>query len=156
MASERDAVIRSERIAGIARLEERKEREAARSMARSRAQLEQVEARLRELRSYRDEYRDRLRHAGGGQVSIAELKRHQLFLRRLDDGVTQAEASAARADAQWQAREREWRRHRARVDALDKVAERHRLDEMRARNRREQRAQDDRPRSAPPCGPALD
>ena len=146
---------RSDRIFGIARLEERKEHEAARALAVSRQRLEEVEGRLAELRRYRDEYRERMRRDQRPDLTIADLKRHQLFMRRLEDGIGQTESSAARARDEWRVRETAWRHQRSRVEALERVAERHQTNERRGRERRLERANDDRASHASSTRPDL-
>ena len=135
---------RSERIAGIARLAERKARDAAAALVAAKARLDEIAGRLEELRRYRDEYGERMRRGQQGGVSIGDLKRHQLFMRRLDEGVEHARGSLTRAGEEWCRREAEWRAQRTRLEALARVADRHRADEARTRGRRAERAIDDR------------
>ena len=135
---------RAERIAGIARIAERSERDAAEALVASKQRLDQIEARLSELSRYRDEYGMQMRRDQREGLSINELKRHQLFMRRLEEGVEHARASLTRAREEWRSREAHWRDKRARLDALERVVARHRADEARARGRRDERAVDDR------------
>ena len=84
---------RSERIAGIARLVERAERDAAEALMGAKERMEQIEARLAELCRYREEYGAQMRRSQSAGLSITDLKRHQLFMRRLEEGVEHARAS---------------------------------------------------------------
>ena len=134
---------RSERIAGIARIAERAERDAAEALMAAKQRLEQVEARLAELRRYREEYGVRMRRDQSAGLSIGELRRHQHFMRRLEEGVAHACASVARTREEWRRSQEHWREQRSRLDADQDACQIHagagRLDGHIARGKRRRR-----------------
>ena len=60
---------KSKRLEPVARIAENRERRAATELAKARQRLEEQEARLRELTSYRDDYSRRFQEAGLGDWS---------------------------------------------------------------------------------------
>lgn len=133
--------MRSERLKPVQKLAGMGESEASRELGRSQQALAEQEARLEQLRQYREEYRGMFE--GERAVDPRRLRDERAFLARLDEVIRQQEA-VVRSNMEAYERQREdWIEARSRVNALDRAAERYRAGEARDRDRREQKEQDD-------------
>jgi flagellar FliJ protein len=136
-------VSRSKRLMPLAQIADRKQQDAARVFRQSRDELEGFEARLGELRGYREEYLGRFHRAGNGGLGAGQMKGYLVFLAKLDEAIRQLEALLAASRQQCETRRGEWVASRARFKALDEVIARYRSAERREMLRREQRNADE-------------
>lgn len=139
--------MRSERLKPVQKLADMGESEASRDLGRSQQALSEQEARLEQLRQYREEYRGMFE--GERAVDPRRLRDERAFLARLDDVIRQQE-EVVRSNMEAYERQREgWIEARSRVNALDRAAERYRATESRDRDRREQKEQDEQAQRRP-------
>lgn len=132
------------RMAPIQRLAEEREREAARTFAETRIRLSEQQARMQQLRDYRNEYSNRFQHSGGGGMTPRQLGEYRAFLERLDRGLRHQQDVLAKADAEVVQARQDWTeaiRHR---DRLEVMRTRIRCEERTLADRREQRESDER------------
>ncbi len=145
---------RAQRLEPVTRVAEARERDAARALGEYRKVLDALEARLAELKSYRDEYVQRLSTAAAGGMDAVKLVEYRGFIARLNEAIDYQEAKVTDARTEFERRRRRWNATRTRVAALDKVVERYREEERRDVERREQSEADGRAQHVP--GPGTD
>ena len=135
---------RAERLEPVARVAEARERDAARELGAYRKVLDALEARLAELKSYRDEYVQRMQTCGASRIDAVKLSEYRGFITRLNDAIHYQEAKVRDARTEFERRRRRWSATRTRVAALDKVVSRHEAQALREEERREQKELDER------------
>jgi flagellar FliJ protein len=129
-------------------LYENDERRKAEMLAASERQLQESEAKLTELKTYRADYqRDFARRAGAGMSAVA-ARDFQGFIARLDEAVRQQAELVMKARAQRAELLSKWRGAAQRSAVVDRVVERDKTDERRALERREQNESDERAQRA--------
>jgi flagellar FliJ protein len=137
-------VTRSKRLKPVAEIAQSRERDAAVALARYRQIRDERERRLKELQDYRQEYIRRFQDAGSQGIDVGQLQGYRVFLERLEETVQQQEGLLAAARRDYEERRQAWVALRGRAEALDKVVARHRDQELRDADRREQGESDDR------------
>jgi flagellar FliJ protein len=138
------AVTRSRRIEPVQRIVDDRERELAKVVARARQALTEAEGKLGELVRYRADYQQGFQAEASAGASGLRLRDFRLFLSRLDEAIRQQEGIVARAQADLDARTREWHESLRRAKALGVVIERWRGEERLAAERQEQKDTDER------------
>ena len=134
---------RSQRLYRIAGHVAEDREAAARELSRLRAQLQAQEEQLERLRDYCLSYHEQLAEAQARGGTAARLANYSLFLARLNDAIGQQEQNVAAATRAFEEQRQAWIRARARVQAVEKAAERCAEDETQAEDKREQRQNDD-------------
>ncbi len=134
---------RSRRLYRIAGHVGQDQEAAARELGRLRAHLQAQEQQLEQLREYCLNYHERLAEAQARGGTAASLANYSLFLGRLNEAIGQQEQSVAAANRAFEAQRQVWIQARARVQAVEKAAERCAEDETRTEEKREQRQNDD-------------
>jgi flagellar FliJ protein len=137
-------VKRSKRLRPIAEFAQSRERDAAVVLARYQRVRDEREQRLKELQDYRREYIRRFQQAGSQGIDVGQLQGYRVFIDRLEEAVQQQEKLVAAARHDYEERRRQWFSLRGRAQALDKVVARHRDEERRDEDRREQGESDER------------
>ncbi len=99
--------------------------------------------RLRELESYRDEYRLRLTGGGGRGMGIGLLRDFYGFLAKLDEAIAHQRHELEQASARWRQAHGQWLELRQKVRAYQALAARHAHDQNRRQERAEQRQTDE-------------
>ena len=123
---------------------ENDERRKAETLAASEQQLQESEAKLAELKSYRADYqRDFAQRAGGG-MSAASARDFQAFIARLDEALRQQAEIVMKARAQRAEQLSKWRGAAQRSAVVDRVVQRDASAEQRSFERREQFESDER------------
>jgi flagellar FliJ protein len=95
------------------------------------------------LLQYRDEYTARFRQAVQNGLGQPEWRNYQEFLSRLDEAIQQQMQLVSAQETHTAAGQEDWKRQRAKLNALDALSERHRASEARLEIRQEQKAQDE-------------
>lgn len=139
---------RSEKISKVLALEAAAERRFGAATGRSQRQLQEHLARLGELNAYRQSYSSHSRSLE--DVSSAHWKDYQSFLQRLDQAVQSQQQLVRDAEHNLEIHRRRWLAKRQRLDSLQRVLDRYRVEEKQFEERREQRVQDDLPASGNP------
>jgi flagellar FliJ protein len=109
-----------------------------------RRKEEAARQRLDELHGYRRDYQQRLTgEAGAHGMEIHLLRDYHAFLAKLDVAITHQAGEVAQATAHWQSAHDNWLALRQKVKAYEALAERHRQQEMRVEEKRDQRLTDE-------------
>ena len=133
----------SKRLKPVQQFAATKERNAARSMGQARRHLAEEEAKLEQLRQYHQEYLARFQQAASSGISAAQLQEYRAFLAKLDEAIQQQEKVVATSMANHSSRKDEWKQKHTRTQALGKVVERYRQQELKDEDRKEQKANDE-------------
>lgn len=123
-------MMRSHRLARVARAAGLLEDAATRALARQRRGLSEAEAKLKLLAGYRDEYLARLRQAPEG-FAAAQIRDYHVFLYKLDEALAGQRAEVARQRTDYEAKRSDWYAARRRAAATERLAERSRAAEAR-------------------------
>ncbi len=135
---------RSKRLEPVIRVQQGRERDAARAMGRSQRDLDEERARLAELTAYREEYQQRFLEAMRNGLVASGVLEYQTFLGRLSEAIAQQERRVAEGYEAFEATRQQWMECHQRSSAVDKVAERYRDQERLQVERREQHEADER------------
>ena len=133
---------RSQRIDRVVSLAKSEERRSGQAAGRIRREFEAHVERLGELNAYRHSYAQLAQSLQ--QIDAAHWKDYQNFLARLDEAVASQQQVVKRCQQHLEAQQRRWIAKRQRLESLERVLERHRLQESTNEARRLQRRIDDR------------
>jgi len=134
---------RSERLKPVRKLADKGREDASRELGRSQQVLSEQEARLKQLRDYREEYRQMFEGGGERAIDPRRLRDERAFLTRLDEVIRQQQKVVEDNMADYERQREHWMAARTRVNALDRVSDRYRHQEQRDGERREQKEMDD-------------
>ena len=133
---------RSQRMASILKLAERREREAAKAASQTRNHLLQFEDKLKELRRFRKEYAI---GAGSrtGIYNAAQLHQQQRFIEQLDEGIRLLNQSILQQRHSLDRSSQKWMDAYRYSNSLDKLVDKMRNVEYRETEAAEQAELDD-------------
>ena len=134
---------RSNRLKPIVKVAESHEKEAARLLGVQQRLLDQHEARLGELLSYRKEYREQFQEVGKEGIKASKMHDYQSFLQRLNFAITQQRQMIEQAILGYEQHKQNWQGKRSRTQALDKTVERFKKQEEKEDDRKEQKELDE-------------
>jgi len=135
---------RSKRMQPVQQLAQSREQKAGQRLGQSQQYLRAQQAKLEELRVYRDQYARDFEASGGAGLSATRVQDYRIFLARLGEAIRQQEAVIAECCARHEQTRRQWMESRSQGQAIDKLVDRYRRDENRQLDRQEQKEQDDR------------
>lgn len=141
-------MVKSKRMGSIKKLAENEETRAGKLLGASQHRLQREQAKLLELKNYREEYRARLSTPDTASVDVRQLSEYRLFLMRLNEAIQQQEAKVNEATQHCEQSREGWHRSRQNTQILGNVVDRYRAEEQQQQQRQEQREQDDRSRPA--------
>ena len=121
-----------------------KEQAAARSLGDCQREIDARTARLTELLAYQAEYAQRFESSGGQGLDMARLQDYRVFLARLNDAISQQRRLVEVARGEYEQTRSHWLGTRRQAQAIDKVVDRFKHDEVRAQGCREQAETDER------------
>ena len=105
---------------------------------------EAARQRLDELHGYKRDYQLRLTDEASAQgMDIRRLRDFHAFLAKLEHAIRHQEIEASQAQARWQSGHDTWLELRQKVKAYEALAERHRSQEIRREEKRDQRLTDE-------------
>ncbi|WP_375170248.1 flagellar export protein FliJ [Marinobacter sp.] len=136
-------MLRSQRLAVVLSLEERKEQEALERMGEARTAAEQQRAQVDNLNRYQQEYRDQIRGSQQGVVPVSRLQAWQAFIAQLDQVILQQQKQLEQAEKVFEARRSEWQQAWERKRGMEKYIETCRQQERRVRDLKEQKLADE-------------
>lgn len=136
-------MLRSQRLAVVLTLEERKEKEALEKMGKARELVEQHSEQVEKLNRYQQEYRDQIRNSQQGVVQVNRLQAWQAFIAQLDQVILQQQKQLDHAEAAFEARRLEWQQAWERRRGMEKYIETCRQQESRAQDAQEQKLADE-------------
>ncbi len=134
---------RSKRMQPVKQVADNREQAAVRRLGESQQHLSAQEARLHELCAYRDQYARAFTEQGGNGIDAARLQDYRVFLARLNEAIRQQEALIVQCRSRHQQTRQQWVQTRSHNQAIDKLIERFRRDELRRHARREQQESDE-------------
>jgi len=136
-------ILRSQRLAVVLALEERKEREALERMGKARELMEQHKGQIENLNRYQQEYRDQIRSSQHGVVQVSRLQAWQAFIAQLDQVILQQQKQLVQTEAVFETRRREWQQAWERRRGMEKYIETCRKQEQRVQDLQEQKMSDE-------------
>ena len=139
---------KSQRVKPVIKVAKNRESEAARVLADGQRVVQERRQRLAELRSYREEYRNRYKKQGSVGMNAQQLRTFRNFLAKLDLAVEQQEQLVNAAQRDLEQKKSKWMEKHFRTKALDNVRGRYLSQEQRAEQRAEQKESDERSQRA--------
>lgn len=136
-------MLKSQRLAVVLALEERKEKAALEKMAEAQQHHETQRQQIDNLERYQQEYRDQIRRSQQGVVSVARLQGWQAFIAQLDQVIVQQQKLMTQAQERLQACREEWQKAWERRRGMEKYIETCRQREQRERDLTEQKHMDE-------------
>ncbi|MEA3172878.1 MAG: flagellar protein FliJ [Gammaproteobacteria bacterium] len=101
-----------------------------------------LERKLQQLQSYRDEYTKSSANSGASMDAV-KLQNYRSFLDRLGEALRQQIKSLEHARADYEKKRAQWSEKRVEAESLGRVVERFRKEERHALDQREQREGDE-------------
>jgi flagellar protein FliJ len=135
---------KSQRMKPLTKVATSRERNAAKELGEHRRALSEVEAKLAELLTYREEYNRRLQQSGGAGIDAQQMCDYRIFLARLNEAIGHQQACVDKSRREYERKRRLWSEARTRTQALDKVVERYQHEERSTVEKREQAESDER------------
>ncbi|MCG7949533.1 MAG: flagellar export protein FliJ [Candidatus Thiodiazotropha taylori] len=133
----------SKRLKPVQRFAHSKEQNAARSMGQARKNLEQEEAKLKQLKQYHQEYLERFEQMAREGMTSTQLQEYRTFLAKLDEAINQQQQVVAASMVNHNSQKTDWKQKHSRTQALNKVIDRYREKEQKSADRREQKESDE-------------
>ncbi|MEJ2464704.1 MAG: flagellar export protein FliJ [Candidatus Thiodiazotropha sp.] len=134
----------SKRLKPVQQVAASKERNAARTMGQARQHLAHEEAKLAQLKQYHQEYLTRFQEVASQGMGANQLQEYRAFLSKLDEAVQQQQKVVNASMANHSTHKDNWKQKRTRTQALGKVVERYRREELKTADRNEQKESDER------------
>lgn len=134
---------RSKRLQPIERIAEQREEAAAQAIANARQRIASEQEKLEELRSFAEEYAQRLAPGAGLHTARELINWHQFFA-RLELAIRQQEQLVIDLQQQLEKLLQQWRALHLKRQSLQKVIAKSRMEEEVDRDKRLQRELDDR------------
>ena len=135
---------RSKRMRPVQQLAQSREQEAVQKLGQSQQYVQAQQAKLEELRAYRDQYARDFEASGGDGLGATRVQDYRIFLSRLGEAVSQQEAVIAQCGARHEQTRRQWMESRGQSQIVDKLVDRYCLEENKQLDRAEQKEQDER------------
>jgi flagellar FliJ protein len=114
----------------------------SRAMGEAGRQVADLERKLQQLQTYRDEYTKNSSQSGSSMDAV-KLQNYRSFLDRLGDAMRQQQKLLEHARAEYEKKRADWSEKRVEAESLGRVVERFRKEEQRAVDQREQREGDE-------------
>jgi|TARA_R100000900_G_scaffold127863_3_gene103461 flagellar FliJ protein len=118
--------------------------QAAERLRADQARQGAAESQLRQLLAFREEYEQRLTRDSHAGISAVQLREFRRFLGSLTAAIQQQEGLVEQADLALSTRRQELQDHHRKQDRIDGLVQRLRQDEIREREKRDQRMADER------------
>ncbi|MDX1598460.1 MAG: flagellar export protein FliJ [Marinobacter sp.] len=136
-------MLRSQRLAVVLTLEERKEQEALEKMGEARKQFDAQQEQIDNLNRYQQEYRDQIRSNQQGVVPVARLQAWQAFIAQLDQVLRQQQKQLDILEERLEECRRQWQQAWERRRGMEKYIETCRRQEQREQDIKEQKLADE-------------
>lgn len=136
-------MLRSQRLAVVLALEERKEREALERMGEARKLVDQQREQVDNLNRYQQEYRQQIRNSQQGVVQVTRLQAWQAFIAQLDQVIRQQQTQLDQAEKVFEVRKQEWQQAWERRRGMEKYVDTCQQQERREQDLREQKLSDE-------------
>ena len=116
---------------------------AARKLGMLKAKWQDAEEKLRQLKSYREDYQARLSRGTKMGMQANSIKDFHLFLGKLDLAIRQQSEEVEGCRKSWEGGLHEWQAKQRRLKAFDTLSQRHLSSERKREDKQEQREQDE-------------
>jgi flagellar FliJ protein len=137
----------------VQQLAQSREQKAVQKLGQSQQYLQAQQAKLEELRAYRDQYARDFEASGGDGLGATRVQDYRIFLGRLSEAVRQQEAVIAQCCTRHEQTRQQWMESRSQSRAFAKLVDSYRQEENKQLDRKEQKEQDDRAQK--PCSDAV-
>jgi flagellar protein FliJ len=135
-------MMKSKRFEPIQEIASTSAKDLSRAMGEAGRQVADLERKLQQLQTYRDEYTKNSSHSGSSMDAV-KLQNYRSFLDRLGDAMRQQQKLLEHARAEYEKKRADWSEKRVEAESLGRVVERFRKEEQRAVDQREQREGDE-------------
>jgi flagellar export protein FliJ len=135
-------MMKSKRFEPIQEIASTSAQDLSRTMAEAGRKVADLERKLQQLQSYRDEY-TRNSSQSGASMDAVKLQNYRSFLDRLGEALRQHLKSLEHARADYEKKRALWSEKRVEAESLGRVVEKFRKEERREFDQREQREGDD-------------
>jgi flagellar FliJ protein len=134
-------MMKSKRFEPIREIASTSAKDLSRAMGEAGRKVAELEGKVQQLQSYRDDY---LRNSqSAGSIDAVKLQNYRMFLDRLGDALGQQLKLLDAARAEYEKRRALWSEKRIEAESLGRVVDRFRKEERHAADTREQREGDD-------------
>jgi flagellar FliJ protein len=134
--------MKSKRFEPIQEIATNSANDLSRSMAEAGRKVADLEQKLGQLKTYRDEYVRKSAHSNGA-IDAVKLQNYRSFLDRLGEALNQQMKLLEVAREEFEKRRAQWSEKRVEAESLNRVVDRFRKDEQHAADRKEQREGDE-------------
>jgi flagellar export protein FliJ len=134
---------RSNRLEPIVNLARHGEQEAAGRLGGIRQALLDAESQMLRLQQYRKEYLEQLQQGQGTSCSAGMLRHCRQFIARIDAAIEQQSNKVQELRSRLEEATSLWHQKRARRTAINKAQDKMRQDELKEKQRQEQKETDD-------------
>jgi flagellar FliJ protein len=135
-------MMKSKRFEPIQEIASTSAKDLSRAMGEAGRQVADLERKLQQLQTYRDEYTKNSSQSGSSMDAV-KLQNYRSFLDRLGDAMRQQQKLLEHARAEYEKKRADWSEKRVEAESLGRVVERFRKEEQRAVDQREQREGDE-------------
>jgi flagellar protein FliJ len=135
-------MMKSKRFEPIQEIASTSAKDLSRAMGEAARQVADLERKLQQLQTYRDEYTKNSSQSGSSMDAV-KLQNYRSFLDRLGDAMRQQQKLLEHARAEYEKKRADWSEKRVEAESLGRVVERFRKEEQRAVDQREQREGDE-------------
>jgi flagellar FliJ protein len=135
-------MMKSKRFEPIQEIASTSAKDLSRAMGEAGRKVADLERKLQQLQSYRDEYTKSSANSGASMDAV-KLQNYRSFLDRLGEALRQQLKSLEHARADYEKKRAQWSEKRVEAESLGRVVERFRKEERQALDQREQREGDD-------------
>ena len=135
-------MMKSKRFEPIHEIASTSAKDLRRVMAEAGRKVADLERKLQQLQTYRDEYTKNSSQSASTMDAV-KLQNYRSFLDRLGDAMRQQLKLLELARAEYEKKRADWSEKRVEAESLSRVVERFRKEERREVDQREQREGDD-------------
>jgi flagellar protein FliJ len=135
-------MMKSKRFEPIQEIASTSAKDLSRAMGEAGRHVADLERKLQQLQTYRDEY-TKSSSQSGSSMDAVKLQNYRSFLDRLGDAMRQQQKLLEHARAEYEKKRADWSEKRVEAESLGRVVERFRKEEQRAVDQREQREGDE-------------
>ncbi|WP_026601319.1 flagellar export protein FliJ [Methylomonas sp. 11b] len=135
---------KSQRLKVIIDLHARQERDALEALGISQQKLQEQQAQLESLESYRLDYLGKFALRQQTGINISQLMEFRAFADKLDQAIESQQQTVSNHEREVQRARKRWEDAHQRTKSLQKVSDLALVEEMKVEQKREQAEQDDR------------
>ncbi|MBD9355576.1 flagellar export protein FliJ [Methylomonas albis] len=135
---------KSQRLKVIIDLHARQERDALEAMGVCQQKLQEQQAQLESLQSYRLDYLAKFAVRQQAGINIGQLMEFRAFADKLDQAIESQQQTVNNHEREVQRARKRWEDAHQRTKSLQKVSDLALVEEMKVEQKREQAEQDDR------------